>query len=39
MVALRRTLWLSLEDMLAVTREFLNENASRSLALRLVVAS
>ncbi|SFD82896.1 Transposase and inactivated derivatives, IS30 family [Thiohalospira halophila DSM 15071] len=35
-VALRRTLWLSLEDMLAVTREFLNENASRSAVHRLL---
>ncbi|MBK1725917.1 hypothetical protein CKO13_02560 [Halorhodospira neutriphila] len=35
-VALRRTLWLSLEDMLAVTREFLNEGASRSAIHRLL---
>ena len=36
MVTLRRTLWLPLEDLLVVTREFVNENASRSAVHRLL---
>ena len=33
---LRRMLWLPLEDLLVVTREFVNENASRSAVHRLL---
>ena len=35
-VALRKTLWLPLDDMLAVTREFISEKASRSAVHRLL---
>ena len=35
-VALRRTLWLPLDDLVVITREFLNEKASRSGIHRLL---
>lgn len=35
-VALRKSLWLALDDLLVVTREFLNERASRSGLQRLL---
>ena len=35
-LALRRTLWLTLDDLLVVTREFINEKVSRSGLQRLL---